>query len=299
MSEIEIRSLNGHKLVDETARLEIEEIKINGTGGGVGQPGTGAGAEIFNDYTYNVASGECSHVEGMGNVAMQEAQHVQGKYNILNDSDELYAHIVGNGISQSYRSNAHTLDWSGNAWYSGDVYVGSTSGTNKDEGSKKLATEEYVAEEIANIGNTLALHPIGSIYMSVNETSPAELFGGTWEQLKNRFLLGTSDAHPLGETGGAKTHTLTESELPKISGTISLGNGAAGATAGGYGTVRTASGAFKCSVEMQYGRPSAATSVAYVTEGTSFRDAVMNFGGGQAHNNMPPYIAVNIWKRVA
>jgi hypothetical protein len=55
-----------------------------------------------------------------------------------------YAHIVGNGTSNNSRSNAHTLDWSGNAWYSGDVYVGSTSGKNKDEGSKKLATEEYV-----------------------------------------------------------------------------------------------------------------------------------------------------------
>lgn len=43
--------------------------------------------------------------------------------------------------SRSKRSNAHTLDWSGNAWFAGDVYVGSTSGTNKDAGSKKLATE--------------------------------------------------------------------------------------------------------------------------------------------------------------
>ena len=55
-----------------------------------------------------------------------------------------YAHIVGNGTSTSACSNAHTLDWEGNAWYQGDVYVGSTSGTNKDDGSKKLATEEYV-----------------------------------------------------------------------------------------------------------------------------------------------------------
>lgn len=387
MSNIEIRSLNGYKLVDETARLEIEEIKINGTGGGVGQPGTGVGAEIFNDYNNNVASGECSHAEGMGskaigrfshaegmmtnaeqrgahsegqetfasasashaegkithacgesshaegyaanaigdnshaegvetvaegkgshaegrytdargnyshsegerthaintshaegqntyasnishaegaytvamngshaegrgtfnlywftgaanatvyqinsteglyigmpfvlpysgqengliepgaivtvvafdsntkevtmsqtlsstainnrifeatidgiaigqtshvegigNVAMQEAQHVQGKYNILNDSDEQYSHIVGNGTAYDNRSNAHTLDWSGNAWYSGDVYVGSTSGINRDEGSKKLATEVFVTEQIANAINSI------------------------------------------------------------------------------------------------------------------------------------------------
>lgn len=62
---------------------------------------------------------------------------------------EKYAHIVGNGTSDTARSNAHTLDWDGNAWYSGDVYVGSASGKNKDEGSKKLATEEFVSSKIA------------------------------------------------------------------------------------------------------------------------------------------------------
>jgi hypothetical protein len=59
-----------------------------------------------------------------------------------------YAHIVGNGTSEEERSNAHTLDWEGNAWYAGDVYVGSDSGTSKDEGSKKLATEDFVHETI-------------------------------------------------------------------------------------------------------------------------------------------------------
>ena len=63
-----------------------------------------------------------------------------------------YAHIVGNGTSDAARSNAHTLDWDGNAWYAGDVYVGSTSGTNIDEGSKKLATEEFVEEAIESSG---------------------------------------------------------------------------------------------------------------------------------------------------
>lgn len=243
------------------------------------------------------AKGEHSHVEGTRTKASSYCQHVQGKHNI-EDSNDTYLHIVGNGTSAD-PSNAHTLDWDGNAWYSGDIYVGSTSGTNKDEGSKKLATEEYVAEEIANIGNTLALHPIGSIYMSVNETSPAELFGGTWEQLKNRFLLGTSDAHPLGEEGGSETHKLTTSELPTINGTISLGSGQSGASAQGYGGVRTASGVFSGTIKMQYGKPTPETSKEYVSGTTSYRDVKMNFGGGQAHNNMPPYIAVNIWKRVA
>lgn len=64
-----------------------------------------------------------------------------------------YTHIVGNGTSDAERSNAHTLDWEGNAWYSGDVYVGSTSGTNRDEGSKKLATVEEVQELASQISS--------------------------------------------------------------------------------------------------------------------------------------------------
>ena len=58
---------------------------------------------------------------------------------------------VGNGTSDNSRSNAHTLDRNGNAWYAGNVYVGSTSGTNRDEGSKKLATEEYVDNAMAEV----------------------------------------------------------------------------------------------------------------------------------------------------
>ena len=88
---------------------------------------------------FTTASGEYSHAEGY-NTTARTNQHVQGKYNI---ADTTSAHIVGNGKSGK-ESNAHTIDWSGNAWFAGDVYTGSTSGTNKDSGSKKLATEEYV-----------------------------------------------------------------------------------------------------------------------------------------------------------
>lgn len=83
-----------------------------------------------------------SHAEGMFTTAYSKYQHVQGRWNI-NDSNNVYADIIGNGSART-KSNAATVDWHGNAWYAGDVYVGSTSGTNKDAGSKKLATEEYV-----------------------------------------------------------------------------------------------------------------------------------------------------------
>lgn len=88
-----------------------------------------------------IASGHFSHAEGLRTTAASDYQHVQGKYNVTDDAN-LYAHIVGNGISDTSRSNAHTIDWDGNAWFAGDVYVGSTSGTNKDDGSKKLITAE-------------------------------------------------------------------------------------------------------------------------------------------------------------
>ena len=89
------------------------------------------------------ASGNNSHAEGVWTVASASAQHVEGMYNIDDNSNSDKLHIVGNG-EYNKRSNAHTLDKSGNAWYAGDVYVGSTSGTNRDAGSKKLATEAYV-----------------------------------------------------------------------------------------------------------------------------------------------------------
>lgn len=58
------------------------------------------------------------------------------------------------------------------------------------------------------------IYPVGSIYMSVNSTSPATLFGGTWSQLQDRFLLGAGSAYTNGNTGGATTVTLTTSQIP-------------------------------------------------------------------------------------
>ena len=94
------------------------------------------------------AYGNGSHAEGWSTRATSNSSHVQGKNNI-EDTDAKYAHIVGNGTSNDARSNAHTLDWDGNAWFQGDVYVGSTDGVNRDDGSKKLATEEYTDNAVS------------------------------------------------------------------------------------------------------------------------------------------------------
>lgn len=98
------------------------------------------------------ANGRAAHVEGCNTVAEGEYQHVQGKYN-LEDTEGRYAHIVGNGgvdleIRDIVRKNAHTLDWSGNGWYAGDLYVG---GTSQDD-AQKLVTEKELEEAVKNAG---------------------------------------------------------------------------------------------------------------------------------------------------
>lgn len=150
----------------------------------IGKNGTGVSAEVFN-HPSNVASGDCSHAEGYsshaegyishaegynshaeGNhshaegyrtTASGQSQHVQGEYNIV-DPDATdpnirgkYAHIVGNGTDYANRSNAHTLDWDGNAWYAGDIYTGGTG--QDDTNAKKMATEEYVDEKVGSISS--------------------------------------------------------------------------------------------------------------------------------------------------
>lgn len=125
---------------------------------GAGTTAYGVASHAEGDST--TASGNISHAEGTGTKASGNYSHVQGKHNI-EDSSNLYAHIVGNGTRTTARSNAHTLDWSGNAWYAGDVFVGSASGTNKDDGSKKLSTEEYVNSEIADCIKAPATAEVG------------------------------------------------------------------------------------------------------------------------------------------
>ena len=94
-------------------------------------------------------------------ISIKESLNTRVYYNITkytsilaSDSKGQYSTIVGNGTSDTERSNAYTLDWEGNAWFAGDVYVHSTSGTNKDDGSKKLLdTSDLLAfaEEVKDV----------------------------------------------------------------------------------------------------------------------------------------------------
>ena len=117
------------------------------------------------------------------------------------------------------------------------------------------------------------VHPVGCIYISTDSTEPSTLFGGTWTQIKDTFLLTAGDTYTAGDTGGEATHTLTTTEMPTHNhGVKWTGNGAGANTGGTFALGNTASSAL-----------------------ITTSDA----GSGQAHNNMPPYLVVYAWKRVS
>ena len=109
--------------------------------------GSSAHAEGDNSY----AGGYASHTEGSYTVTYTAYQHAQGKYNIK-DNQGVYAHIVGNGTSNSERSNAHTLDWNGNAWYAGSVSAGTTATPAAVVNDNDLTTKAYVDNAISQGG---------------------------------------------------------------------------------------------------------------------------------------------------
>ena len=110
----------------------------------------GSGTTASGQYSHaegvsTTASGTGSHAEGGGTIAASNIQHVQGQYNI-EDNQNTYLDIVGNGSSANARSNAYTLDWSGNGVYAGKVTVGAGPTNNMD-----LTTKQYVDTAIAGI----------------------------------------------------------------------------------------------------------------------------------------------------
>lgn len=144
------------------------------------------------------------------------------------------------------------------------------------------------------------VYPVGSIYMSVNNVDPATLFGGTWEQIQNRFLLAAGSTYAAGSTGGESEHILTVDEMPshRHRETVDYGDGYVRPAAD-----TTQSTSFTDTEVVTNGNYKISNAtVAHVTASTSnpaYPIVTLGTGGGAAHNNMPPYLAVYMWKRTA
>ena len=134
----------------------------------------------------------------------------------------------------------------------------------------------------------LAVHPVGSIFLSTDGTEPAELYGGTWEQIKDVFLLGASDTYPVKSTGGSATHTqtvdegFTHSHRLMQSGNNAKMNTASMGRTGPLTSDRDEYVAFGDSVQLF----------------SSYSFTIETVGGGQPMDILNPYYAVNIWRRI-
>lgn len=134
------------------------------------------------------------------------------------------------------------------------------------------------------------IYPVGSVYITFNETSPADTVGGTWELLENTFLYSSADA--TGTIGGEKEHALTQQELPHIYGLWTLRG-----TKDSF--IAASTGNAGCATLQNY-NPSC-WILGYDNSGlkAGYSSFGFEFGNNQTHNNMPPYITVHMYRRTA
>lgn len=149
----------------------------------------------------------------------------------------------------------------------------------------------YGTMSIGNAGFTkkfisilfLLMHPVGTPYASEKPTSPAELYGGTWERIEGQFIIGASDTYPAGSTGGEAAVSLTAANNgPHKHETLIVNYNS------GDLTVPTNEW------RLVYKDPGAATSFLM-----SSQYSLQESGQGQPHNNIPPYYSMYIWRRVS
>lgn len=126
-----------------------------------------------------------------------------------------------------------------------------------------------------NYYQPLCYFPIGYIYLSTSNVNPGQFFGGTWEPIKDRFLLLAGDTYKGGQTGGEATHKLTIDEMPRHQPQALLNTGDSDITGSAINWQIVNNGRF-------YGG-----------------DMFKTYGGDKPHNNMPPYIVVYGWVKVS
>lgn len=169
------------------------------------------------------------------------------------------------------------------------------------------------------------IYPVGSVYISLEERNPSTFLGGNWTQISGRFLLGADSTHKVGTLGGEEFHKLTTEELPAH--THSATTDAKGKHSHTRGTMNITgyfggntddngwwSGAFYCRNKNNIsgangtGDPSGFigfdasrswTGATSECPDHTHTVTVSNTGSGQSHNNMPPYIAVYMYRRIS
>lgn len=273
---------------------------------------------------------------------------IQDKVNSLSDTinaaDTKIAEINSTGTTQVNAVNAagttqvDAVNAAGTTQVNAVNAAGKTQtdaiGAKTDEIDQKISDASSIIDRIdaaesliSELGSLIDLvHPVGSIYISVsNEKTPDQMFGGTWEQIKDRFLLTAGDTYRVGDAdGGEATHKLTENELPAFTRQIAMRKFYTENFANDY-TLPVLTGSTDYGKDGEHdwkvhiggigtdvlgpnglSGPVVQPAINYknkpgVTDAATAGAArlTIDFGGDQEHNNMPPYTIVYAWKRVA
>ena len=196
------------------------------------------------------------------------------KSNVAADAYEVGVRIseINNSIDEKFTEASTSLN---------EAKETLQSGIN-DNATTMEEIRAEIKKELAAINSKI--YPVGSIYISVSNTDPSTIFGGTWEQIKDHFLLTAGDTYEAGSTGGEASHTLTKDEMPSHNHT--------GLDIDGVYVFGWDSGTVKgVDFSKQFLNGLEANTGNRITTGYT--------GGSKAHNNMPPYLTVYAWKRTA
>lgn len=214
----------------------------------------------------------------------------------------------GKGMAIGKASEQYGLEVEWNAKFNNDVNINEVNFKPSDSFKEHWAA--ILNGETPSGTNPLLdlIHPVGSIYWSTNITSPETLFGGTWEQIKDTFILAAGDSYSAGSTGGETTHTLRTSEIPAHThGSKSLVGyfNIRGCDSGGKtDTITYADGIMSKTYSTWSGSHQRLTTTSntnpniykITTDASHEHNSV---GGSGSHNNMPPYLVAYCWKRTA
>ena len=147
---------------------------------------------------------------------------------------------------------------------------------------KANSSHTHLSSDVTDLIDVI--YPVGSIYMSVSNVSPSTLFGGTWEKIKDTFLLASGDVYTNGATGGS-ANAVVVSHNHNIYDDYNF-----------VGKLQSNSASNK-----RVSVPTSGSNYAYVSSASVFGNFGTTKSSGESGTgkNMPPYLAVNVWKRTA
>lgn len=222
----------------------------------------------------------------------------------INDNNSFKAFKIGRGVG----GNTNAFD----VGFDGDTYAG---GKLEVEGSVEVkglglhvygsidCGEEFFLRGPFTLRNAAGsyvslldfIYPVGSIYMSVNAANPGDLIGGTWERIKDRFLLSAGDTYAAGNTGGSADSVVVSHTHAQTAHSHGFG--------GGDKVWTTASGSTEpgnqISGTSKYYAATAKKDYTWRTKTTGENANIQETGVDGTGKNMPPYLAVYVWKRIS